>query len=140
METLSLRMDRILSNSLELARWLSEQPFVESVNYPGLENHPSHSRAKKYLKGGFGGVLFFTLKGDKKECARFVESLSLITHLVNIGDNKTLVSHPASTTHAQLNPRELLTAGIRENMLRFSLGIENIDDIKSDIKDAIGRI
>ncbi len=136
-ETLSLRMDRILSNSLELAGWLSEQPFVESVNYPGLENHPSHKRAKKYLKGGFGGVLYFTLKGTKKECAHFVESLSLITHLVNIGDNKTLVSHPASTTHAQLNPQELLTAGISENMLRFSLGIENIEDIKSDIKDAI---
>jgi O-acetylhomoserine (thiol)-lyase len=139
-ETLSLRMERILQNTQELALWLNSHPSVESVNYPGLKNNPNHNLAKRYLKGGFGGVLSFCLKGSKEQTARFVESLSLITHLVNIGDNKTLISHSASTTHAQMNSSELEAAGIKENMLRVSVGIEHIEDIKADIEQAIKKI
>ncbi|MFA6334211.1 MAG: aminotransferase class I/II-fold pyridoxal phosphate-dependent enzyme [Bacteroidales bacterium] len=139
-ETLSLRMEKILSNALELAEWLSVHPKVESVNYPGLKSNPNHSNAKKYLRGGFGGVLSFCIKGDKSQTAKFVESLSLITHLVNVGDNKTLITHSASTTHAQLSTEALEAAGLRANMLRISVGIEHIDDIKADIEQALKRI
>ncbi len=136
-ETLSLRMDRMMENALELAEWLSVQPQVESVNYPGLEGNKNHEMAKKYFKGkGYGSVLTFCLKGDKAETAHFVERLQLITHLVNVGDNKTLISHSASTTHGQLSKEALAAAGIGENMLRISVGIEHIDDLKADIKQA----
>ncbi|MEN6619503.1 MAG: aminotransferase class I/II-fold pyridoxal phosphate-dependent enzyme [Rikenellaceae bacterium] len=139
-ETLSLRMDRILSNALELAEWLNSHPKVESVNYPGLKNNPNHEAAKKYLKGGFGGVLSFCLKGDRQQTANFVDSLSLITHLVNVGDNKTLISHSASTTHSQLSAAALEAAGLKTNMLRISVGIEHIDDIKTDLEESLKRI
>lgn len=136
-ETLSLRMERMLSNSFELAEWLSLHPKVESVNYPGLKDNPNHANALKYFGGkGFGGVLSFCIKGDKKATARFVEALELITHLVNVGDNKTLISHSASTTHGQLDSKALAAAGIGENMLRLSVGIENVNDIKADIEQA----
>ena len=139
-ETLSLRMDRILSNTQELAQWLNSHPKIESVNYPGLKDNPNHINAKKYLKGGFGGVLSFCLKGDRGQTAKFVDSLSLITHLVNVGDNKTLISHSASTTHAQLNAQALEAAGLKVNMLRVSVGIEHIDDIKADIEESLKKI
>jgi len=139
-ETLSLRMDRIMSNALELAEWLSSHPKVESVNYPGLKDNPNHEAAKRYLKRGFGGVLSFCLKGDRQQTADFVNSLSLITHLVNVGDNKTLISHSASTTHAQLNAAALEAAGLKTNMLRISVGIEHIDDIKADLEESLKRI
>ncbi len=139
-ETLSLRMDKITSNALELANWLQSHPKVESVNYPGLKEHPYHNRAKKYLKNGFGGVLSFSIKGDRSTTATFVSSLELISHLVNVGDNKTLISHSASTTHAQMTPGELKAAGIGENTLRISAGIENIEDIKADINNAFNKI
>jgi O-acetylhomoserine (thiol)-lyase len=147
-ETLSLRMDKIVGNALELAQWLESHPKVESVNYPGLKNNPNHQRAKKYLKNGFGGVLTFTLKASETgkngrpsgKTPDFVHALELISHLVNVGDNKTLISHSASTTHAQLSKEELERAGIGENMLRVSLGIENIGDLKADIEQALRRI
>jgi len=139
-ETLSLRMERILSNALELAEWLNAHPKVESVNYPGLKDNPNHALAKKYLKGGFGGVLSFCIKGDRGQTAKFVDSLSLITHLVNVGDNKTLISHSASTTHSQLSAEALEAAGLKTNMLRISVGIEHIDDIKADLEESLKRI
>lgn len=139
-ETLSLRMDRIVGNSLELAQWLESHPKVESVNYPGLKSNPNYANAKKYLKHGFGGVLSFCVKGDRAQTAQFVESLELISHLVNVGDNKTLISNSASTTHAQLSDSALKAAGISPNMLRLSVGIENIEDIKKDLEVAFSNI
>jgi len=133
-ETLSLRVDRTVSNALELAQWLSNHPMVESVNYPGLENHPAHLRAKKYLKKGFGGVLSFTLKGNKEQAIKFVDNLQLISHLANVGDSKTLIIQPSATTHQQLGDEEQMAAGVTPTMLRVSLGIEHIDDIKADFE------
>ena len=133
-------MDRILGNSLELAQWLERHPKVESVNYPGLKTNPNYANASKYFKKGFGGVLSFCIKGDREQTAKFVESLDLITHLVNVGDNKTLISNSASTTHAQLSTAALEAAGIKPNMLRVSVGIEHIDDIKADLDKALKTI
>jgi O-acetylhomoserine/O-acetylserine sulfhydrylase len=137
LETLSLRVERTCENALALAKWLQNHDAVESVSYPGLENHPSHENAKKYLTRGFGGVLSFKLKGDRALAEKFVNSLQLISHLANVGDSKTLIIHPASTTHSQLSEQEQLSAGVGPNMLRVSLGIEHIDDIKADIEAAL---
>lgn len=137
METLSLRVERTCENALGLAEWLSSHPEVESVNYPGLANHPTHAAAKKYLTRGFGGVLSFVLKGDRDHAAKFVDRLQLISHLANVGDAKTLIIHPASTTHSQLSATEQTAAGVQPGMLRVSLGIEHIDDIKADITQAL---
>ena len=137
METLSLRVERTCENALGLAEWLSSHPEVESVNYPGLANHPTHAAAKKYLTRGFGGVLSFVLKGDRDHAAKFVDRLQLISHLANVGDAKTLIIHPASTTHSQLSAIEQTAAGVQPGMLRVSLGIEHIDDIKADITQAL---
>jgi O-acetylhomoserine/O-acetylserine sulfhydrylase len=137
-ETLSLRCERMFANAYELAGWLQRAPKVESVNYPGLKENENYPNAIKYFKNkGFGSVLTFTVKGDKLSTAKFVERLQLITHLVNVGDNKTLISHSASTTHGQLSPNALAAAGIGENMLRLSVGIENIEDIKADLDQAL---
>jgi O-acetylhomoserine/O-acetylserine sulfhydrylase len=137
LETLSLRVERTCENALTLAQWLLQHPEVESVNYPGLENHPSHGVARKYLQRGFGGVLSFVLKGDRNRAENFVNSLKLISHLANVGDSKTLIIHPASTTHSQLSESEQNSAGVHPAMLRVSLGIEHIDDIKGDIIQAL---
>jgi O-acetylhomoserine/O-acetylserine sulfhydrylase-like pyridoxal-dependent enzyme len=137
-ETLSLRVERTCENALALARWLAAHPEVASVNYPGLETHASHATAKKYLTRGFGGVLSFELKGDRARAETFVNRLKLISHLANVGDAKTLIIHPASTTHSQLSSAEQLTAGVLPGGLRVSLGIEHIDDIKADIAQALG--
>ncbi len=138
LETLSLRVERTCENALALARWLAAHPEVQAVNYPGLENHPTHAHAKKYLTRGFGGVLSFQLKGDRARAEKFVNSLKLISHLANVGDAKTLIIHPASTTHSQLSPAEQAAAGVAPGGLRVSLGIEHIDDIKADIAQALG--
>lgn len=135
-ETLSLRVDKIVNNAIELAHWLESHPKVSNVNYPGLKSNPNNIIASKYFKRGFGGVLSFDLKGGKKEISTFVEELKLISHLVNVGDNKTLISNSATTTHAQLNEQELLGLGIKPNTLRISVGIEHIDDIKADLESA----
>lgn len=137
LETLSLRMERHVSNTLELAQWLEKQSFVEKVNYAGLNSSPYHNIAKKYLKNGFGGVLTFKLKGGKENADKFVNRLKLISHLANVGDAKTLIIHPASTTHEQLTADEQKLSGVEPGLLRVSVGIEHIDDIKADILQAL---
>lgn len=137
LETLTLRVERIGENALALAQWLQNQPQVESVNYLGLEENPYHKLAKKYFTRGFGGVLSFKLKGGREQAEKFVNSLKLISHLANVGDAKTLIIHPASTTHSQLSAEEQRTAGVDPNLLRISVGIEHIDDIKEDISQAL---
>jgi O-acetylhomoserine (thiol)-lyase len=141
LETLSLRAERTNANALELARWLAQHPKVEKVNYPGLEDNKYHTLAKKYLKNdGFGGVLSFFVKGDVSQTARVIDNLSMISHLANVGDAKTLIIHPASTTHQQLSDEAQLAAGVYPNLLRVSLGIEHIEDIKADLDDALKHL
>lgn len=140
LETLSLRMDRTVENTLALAQWLEQHEQVESVNYPGLESSKYHELAKKYLKRGFGGVLSFKLQGDRQQAETFVNSLQLVSHLANVGDAKTLIIHPASTTHQQLSDTEQLAAGVEPTLLRVSLGIEHIDDIKADFEQAFAKV
>lgn len=140
LETLSLRVERTVENALALAEWLEAHPLVESVNYPGLASSPYHDLAKKYLKRGFGGVLSFDLKGGKEEAELFVNSLELVSHLANVGDAKTLIIHPASTTHQQLDEEEQRSAGVGPTMLRISAGIEHLDDIKADLEQAFAKV
>jgi O-acetylhomoserine (thiol)-lyase len=137
LETLSLRLERIASNTLELAHWLEEQNWVEEVNYPGLESSSYHTLAKKYLKHGFGGVLTFNIKGGKETADKFVDNVKLISHLANVGDSKTLIIHPSSTTHEQLSIDEQLLTGVIPGQLRISVGTEHIDDIKEDLQQAV---
>ena len=137
LETLSLRVQRSVDNALELARWLQKHPKIESVNYPGLEENQHHVLSKKYLRHGFGGVLSFRVKGDAGQAAEVIGRLELISHLANVGDAKTLIIHPASTTHSQLPADELVRAGVYPNQLRLSLGIEDIEDLKIDLDDAL---
>ena len=139
-ETLSLRVERTVSNALALATWLQNHPKVESVNYPGLPGHPSHDKAKKYLKKGFGGVLSFTVKGDKEQAVNFVYNVQLASHLANVGDAKTLIIQPSATTHQQLSDTEQLAAGVTPTMLRVSVGIEHIDDITADFTQSFEKI
>jgi O-acetylhomoserine/O-acetylserine sulfhydrylase len=136
LETLSLRVERHVTNALELARWLEQQPQVAWVNYPGLPNHPYHERAKKYLRHGFGGVLNFGIKGGLEAGRAFINNVKLASHLANVGDAKTLVIHPASTTHQQLSDAEQVSAGVTPDLVRVSVGIEHIDDIKEDFEQA----
>ncbi|MDI9874889.1 O-acetylhomoserine aminocarboxypropyltransferase/cysteine synthase family protein [Flectobacillus rivi] len=140
LETLSLRVERIGENAQKLAEWLLAHPEVEGVNYLGLESSPYHELAKKYLNRSFGGVLSFKLKGDKARAEKFVNSLQLISHLANVGDSKTLIIHPASTTHSQLSEAEQLAAGVEPTSLRLSVGIEHINDIKADIEQALKTV
>lgn len=140
LETLSLRVDRTCENAQALAEWLEAHPQVEKVWYPGLKSHESHERAKKYLKNGFGGVLSFTLKGGKEKATKFVDSLTLTSHLANVGDSKTLIIQPSATTHSQLDEAEQAAAGVLPNLLRISLGIEHIDDIKADLEQGFSAI
>ena len=139
LETLSLRMERHVKNTLEIAQWLEKHPRVEKVNYPGLESSPSHANAKKYLKKGFGAVLSFVLKGGKESATKFVDNLKMISNLANVGDTKTLIIQPSITTHQQLTDEEQLAAGVTPTLLRLSVGIEHIDDIKADIEQAFEK-
>lgn len=136
LETLSLRVQRTVDNTMQLAEWLAAHPKVESVNYPGLKDNKYHELGKKYLRNGFGGVLSFKIKGGKEAADKFVDSLQLISHLANVGDAKTLIIHPATTTHEQLSEAEQLSAGVEPGRLRISLGLEHIEDIKDDIEAA----
>ncbi|GAC1482887.1 MAG: O-acetylhomoserine aminocarboxypropyltransferase/cysteine synthase [Flavisolibacter sp.] len=136
LETLSLRVQRTVDNTMQLAEWLAAHPKVESVNYPGLKGNKYHELGKKYLRNGFGGVLSFKIKGGKVAADKFVDSLKLISHLANVGDTKTLIIHPATTTHEQLTEAEQYSAGVEPGRLRISLGIEHIDDIKDDMESA----
>ncbi|MGB3467626.1 MAG: O-acetylhomoserine aminocarboxypropyltransferase/cysteine synthase, partial [Cyclobacteriaceae bacterium] len=140
LETLSLRVQRTVDNALEIAKWLEEQPEVQYVNYPGLPGDPNHENAKKYLTNGFGGVLSFTVKGNYEHAKTVVNNLDIISHLANVGDAKTLIIHPASTTHQQLSEEEQKSAGVTPTLLRLSLGIEHIEDIKADLRNALNVI
>jgi len=136
LETLSLRVQREVDNTLALARWLRTHPQVSWVNYTGLEDHPSHPRARKYLRNGFGAVFSFGIKGGYEAGKKFIDGVRLASHLANVGDAKTLVIHPASTTHQQLSPAEQVSAGVTPDLVRVSTGIEHIDDIKEDFEEA----
>jgi O-acetylhomoserine (thiol)-lyase len=140
LETLSLRMERTVFNALSLAQWLEKHPKVETVDYPGLPSNPYHNLAKKYLKRGFGGVLSFKVKGGTAEADKLIGNLKLISHLANVGDAKTLIIHPASTTHQQLSLEAQLAAGVVPGSLRVSAGLEHIDDIKADLDQALAKI
>lgn len=140
LETLSLRVERHVNNALELAKWLEQQEQVAWVNYPGLPNHPYHERAKKYLRHGFGGVLNFGIKGGLEAGKAFISNVKLASHLANVGDAKTLVIHPASTTHQQLSDSEQISAGVTPDLVRVSVGIEHIDDIKEDFEQAFRKV
>ncbi|MDQ2069553.1 O-acetylhomoserine aminocarboxypropyltransferase/cysteine synthase family protein [Natronospira bacteriovora] len=139
LETLSLRVQRHVDNAQALAEWLQAQPAVEWVNYPGLPDHPWHERAKRYLRHGFGPVLNFGIRGGEQAGQRFIDSVELASHLANVGDAKTLVIHPASTTHQQLSEAERRAAGVSSEMVRVSVGIEHIDDIIEDFRQAFAR-
>ncbi|MBS1631578.1 MAG: O-acetylhomoserine aminocarboxypropyltransferase/cysteine synthase [Bacteroidetes bacterium] len=140
LETLSLRVQRQVDNALELAQWLEAHPQVEFVWYPGLKSSPYHNLAKKYLTNGFGGVLQFGIKGGVENGRKFIDSLKLISHLANVGDNKTLAIHPASTTHEQLSEEDRKAAGVLPNLVRISVGIEHIEDIKGDFEQAFNQV
>ncbi len=137
LETLSLRAQRTVDNAFEIARWLQKHPKVESVNYPGLPESKYHQLAKKYLTNGFGGVLSFRVKGEKDKTDRVLNRLQLISHVANVGDVRTIITYPAATTHRQLSDAEQLAAGVYPNLLRMSLGLEYIDDIKADLDQAL---
>jgi O-acetylhomoserine (thiol)-lyase len=142
LETLSLRVQKIVDNALELALWLDRHPKVDYAEYPGLLSSPYHNLAKKYLKNGFGGVLTFKIKEElnEKAAARFVDSLQLVSHLANVGDTKTLIIQPSLTTHQQLSDEEQFSSGVFRGLLRVSLGIEHIEDIKDDFIQAFNQV
>ncbi len=141
LETLSLRIERHSENAMELATWLSNHPKIENVSFPGLNSDPYHQRAKKYLTGrGMGCMLMFSLKGGFDDAVSFINSLELASHLANVGDSKTLVIHPASTTHQQLSEEEQVSAGVTPTMVRVSVGLEHIEDIKADFANALDQI
>ncbi|HNY78550.1 MAG: O-acetylhomoserine aminocarboxypropyltransferase/cysteine synthase [Sedimentisphaerales bacterium] len=137
LETVHLRMPRHCENAMALAKWLEEQPQVAWVNYPGLPSHPDHARAKKYMPAGCGGILGFGIRGGRDAGVRFINNVKLASHLANIGDSKTLVIHPASTTHQQLTGQEQLAAGVTPDYIRVSVGTEHIDDIVADFDQAL---
>ena len=140
LETLSLRVQRSVDNALALAQWLEKHELVEKVNYPGLESSPYNKLAKKYLRNGFGGVLSFAVRGTKQHTTKLVDNLKLVSHLANVGDAKTLIIQPSATTHQQLSEEEQVAAGVLPNLLRISAGIEHIDDIKADLKQAFQKV
>lgn len=140
LETLSLRMERHVENAQKLALWLEKHPKIEYVNYPGLESSPYHANAKKYFKKGFGSILSFKVKGEGNNADKVINALNLISHVANVGDAKTLIIHPASTTHSQLPDQAKVIAGAVPGLLRISVGIENIDDIKADIEQALAKV
>jgi len=140
LETLSLRVERHVSNALSLAEWLEQHPKVEYVNYPGLKSNKYHQLATKYFKNGFGGVLTFKVKGDPANADKLIDNVKLLSHLANVGDAKSLIIHPAATTHEQLSPEEQKASGVEPGLLRISVGIEHIEDIKGDLAQALDKI
>lgn len=140
LETLSLRMERHNQNALALAQWLEAHDLVDFVLYPGLKSSSYHNLAKKYLPNGFGGIVNFGVKGGKENASKFIDGLKLVSHLANVGDAKTLAIHPASTTHEQLSEAEQVAAGVEANLVRVSVGIEHIEDIKADFEQAFAKV
>ena len=139
LETLPLRMERHSQNAFAVAEHLEAEEGVTWVNYPGLESSPSHEVAKRVLKGGYGGLVTFGIAGGQDAGRKFIESLELFSHLANIGDAKSLAIHNASTTHSQLNEEELAAAGVTQDTVRLSVGIEHIDDILGDLNQALTK-
>ncbi len=139
LETLSLRMDRHVSNAQNVAKFLDDHPSVTWVSYPGLDSHPDHRRAKKYLPKGPGAILGFGIKGGRRTGENFINNLKLISHLANVGDAKSLAIHPASTTHSQLDEEQLRKAGVTPDFIRLSVGIEDLPDILWDLDQALAR-
>lgn len=140
LETLSLRVQRTVDNALKIAQWLESNELVEYVNYPGLTSSKYHNQAKKYLTNGFGGVLSFKVKGSVDQANEFINSLELVSHLANVGDAKTLIIHPAATTHEQLTKEEQIASGVEPGLLRLSVGIEHVDDIIQDLEQAFQQV
>jgi len=140
LETLPLRQQRHSANALEIARWLRQHPQVNWVNYPGLEDHPSHALARRYLKGGFGGLVGFGIKGGLSAGRTFIDHVKLLSHVANIGDARSLVIHPASTTHQQLTADEQRSTGVTEDYVRLSIGLEDVEDIQADIDQALKAV
>ena len=139
LETLHLRMERHTQNAQVVAEYLANHPAVTWVNYPGLPSHPTHERAKQILKKGFGALVGFGIQGGREAGTRFIESLELFSHLANIGDAKSLAIHPASTTHSQLTPTEQTSAGVTEDFIRLSLGLEDSKDLIADLSQALDK-
>ncbi|ORY85679.1 O-acetylhomoserine sulfhydrylase [Protomyces lactucae-debilis] len=139
LETLSLRLERTIQNTQAIAEWLEKRPDVEAVSYPGLKSSPYYNLAQKYLKKGAGGVLTFSIKGGKENASELIGSLKLISHVANVGDAKTLIIQPSATTHQQLSEEEQRAAGVTPTLLRLSVGIEHIDDIKADLDQAFKK-
>jgi O-acetylhomoserine (thiol)-lyase len=137
LETLPLRIERHSTNALAIARYLEQHDGVSWVNYPGLESSPAYETAQRVLRGGYGGLLAFGIEGGREAGQRFIESLGLFSHLANIGDAKSLAIHNASTTHSQLNDEELEAAGVTQDMVRLSVGIEHVDDLVEDLEQAL---
>jgi len=140
LETLSLRLERHVSNTLAIAQWLEKHPNVSKVNYPGLESSPHYANAQKYLRKGAGAVLSFEVKGSRENTAKLVDNLKMISNLANVGDTKTLIIQPSITTHQQLTDEEQLAAGVTPGLLRLSVGIEHIEDIKADLQQAFDKV
>jgi len=139
LETLPLRQARHSANALEIARWLQRHPAVAWVVYPGLEDNPDRAVATRYLKRGFGGLVGFGIRGGLAAGRRFIDGVKLLSHVANIGDARTLVIHPASTTHQQLTPAEQRRTGVTEDYIRLSVGLENVEDILADIDQALAQ-
>ncbi len=137
LETLPLRIERHSANALEIARWLEGRDEVEWVSYPGLESHPSHAQAKRYLKGGFGGIVTFGVKGGAEAGRRLIDNVQIFSLLANVGDAKSLIIHPASTTHSQLEPEEQVLTGVTPELVRLSVGLEHVDDLIADLESAL---
>jgi len=137
LETLPLRIREHSKNSLAVAQWLESHPAVSWVNYPGLASHPDNANANKYLKGGFGGIIGFGIKGGREAGVKLIDAVKLFSHLANIGDAKSLIIHPASTTHQQLTPEEQLTTGVSDDFVRLSVGLETLEDIIADLDQAL---
>jgi O-acetylhomoserine (thiol)-lyase len=140
LETLPLRMERHCANALKVAKYLKSHSGVEWVRYPGLEDDPTHAVARKYLKNGFGGMVVFGIKGGSAAGSKFVESLRLFSHLANVGDAKSLVLHPSSTSHSQMNEEQQKASGLTPDLIRLSIGIEHVDDIIGDLEQAFSKV
>jgi O-acetylhomoserine (thiol)-lyase len=139
-ETLSLRVQRHSDNALAVAKYLETHRKVEWVSYPGLDSHPTKANADKYLENGYGGVVVFGVRGGKDAGRKLIDSVQLFSHLANVGDAKSLIIHPATTTHSQLSEDELVKAGISDDFVRLSVGIEGIDDILADLDQALEQV
>jgi O-acetylhomoserine (thiol)-lyase len=140
LETLHLRVERHNENAVKVGEYLKAHPLVEYVNYPGFEEFASHDLAKKYLKNGYGSILTFEIKGGRDAGRDFIDNVELFSHVANVGDAKSLIIHPASTTHQQLSAEELKTAGVSEGLIRLSVGLENVEDIIDDLEQAFAKV